>query len=246
MRAHEFVTEEINPEVVEPDFYAETNVDLPGVGPLKFVAKNIKPRPYTPQFLVKVFLPNGQSIGYFRFLIMDYEEPTGFRFLSTFKKFKDPYVIGANVSVWNEFQRKGIARAVYQWIKSMGNDLRPSPTQTDAGRSMWRGFEKAPLEERKKRRKKSRWAFSGPGGWYGYYYGGSGESEAGGDGGGESVEENFADGKVKGKSRPGRVKRSGASCAGSVTDLRARAKKYGGEKGKMYHWCANMKSGRKK
>jgi hypothetical protein len=62
----------------------------------------------------------------------------------------------------------------------------------------------------------------------------------------ESIEENFADGKVKGKSRPGRVKRAGASCAGSVTDLRARAKKYGGEKGKMYHWCANMKSGRSK
>jgi hypothetical protein len=103
------------------------------------------------------------------------------------------------------------------------------------------------LEERKKRRKKSRAAFSGPGpwGWWGYYYGGSDESEAGGDGGGESVEENFADGKVKGKSRPGRVKRSGASCAGSVTDLRARAKKYGGERGRMYHWCANMKSGRK-
>jgi hypothetical protein len=62
---------------------------------------------------------------------------------------------------------------------------------------------------------------------------------------GASVKENFADGKVKGKSRPGRVKRSGASCKGSVTDLRARAKKYGGERGKMYHWCANMKSGRK-
>jgi hypothetical protein len=60
------------------------------------------------------------------------------------------------------------------------------------------------------------------------------------------VDENFADGKVKGKSRPGRVKRAGASCSGSVTDLRARAKKYGGEKGKMYHWCANMKAGRKK
>jgi hypothetical protein len=56
--------------------------------------------------------------------------------------------------------------------------------------------------------------------------------------------ENFADGKVKGKSRPGRVKRAGASCKGSVTDLRAKAKKYGGEKGKMYHWCANMKGGK--
>jgi hypothetical protein len=60
------------------------------------------------------------------------------------------------------------------------------------------------------------------------------------------VEENFADGKVKGKSRPGRVKRAGASCAGSVTDLRRRAKNASGEKAKMYHWCANMKSGRKK
>jgi 8-oxo-dGTP pyrophosphatase MutT (NUDIX family) len=62
----------------------------------------------------------------------------------------------------------------------------------------------------------------------------------------QDVDENFADGKVKGKSRPGRVKRAGASCNGSVSDLRARAKKYGGERGRMYHWCANMKSGRKK
>lgn len=60
------------------------------------------------------------------------------------------------------------------------------------------------------------------------------------------VDENFADGKVKGKSRPGRVKRAGASCKGSVTDLRRKAKNASGEKAKMYHWCANMKSGRKK
>jgi len=60
------------------------------------------------------------------------------------------------------------------------------------------------------------------------------------------INENFADGKVKGKSRPGRVKRSGASCKGSVTSLRKRAKNASGEKARMYHWCANMKSGRKK
>ena len=59
------------------------------------------------------------------------------------------------------------------------------------------------------------------------------------------IGENYADGKVKGKSRPGRVKKAGASCKGSVSDLRAKAKKYGGEKGKMYHWCANMKGGKK-
>ena len=62
----------------------------------------------------------------------------------------------------------------------------------------------------------------------------------------EILDENFADGKVKGKSRPGRVKKAGASCKGSVSSLRAKAKKYSGEKGKMYHWCANMKGGKKK
>ena len=61
----------------------------------------------------------------------------------------------------------------------------------------------------------------------------------------KTIVENFADGKKKGKSRPGRVKRSGASCKGSVTSLRKKAKNASGEKAKMYHWCANMKSGRK-
>ena len=60
------------------------------------------------------------------------------------------------------------------------------------------------------------------------------------------VKENFADGVVKGKSRPGRVKRSGASCNGSVTSLRDRAKHASGERKKMYQWCANMKGGRAK
>ena len=62
----------------------------------------------------------------------------------------------------------------------------------------------------------------------------------------EQIDENFADGKKKGKSKPGRVKKAGASCNGSVTSLRQKAKNSSGEKSKMYHWCANMKSGRKK
>ena len=61
-----------------------------------------------------------------------------------------------------------------------------------------------------------------------------------------TIDENYADGKKKGKSRPGRVKRAGASCKGSVTELRKKAKKYGGEKGKMYQWCLNMKAGKNK
>ena len=57
--------------------------------------------------------------------------------------------------------------------------------------------------------------------------------------------ENFADGKVKGKSKPGRVKKSGASCKPSITVLKKRVSKASGERKKMYQWCLNMKRGRK-
>ena len=60
-----------------------------------------------------------------------------------------------------------------------------------------------------------------------------------------NMNENFADGKVKGKSKPGRFKKAGVSCKGSVTDLRAKAKKASGERQKGLHFCANMKSGKK-
>jgi len=61
-----------------------------------------------------------------------------------------------------------------------------------------------------------------------------------------NLQENYADGKVKGKSRPGRAKRAGVDCSKSITDLRKIARNSSGEKQKMAHFCANMKSGRKK
>ena len=57
----------------------------------------------------------------------------------------------------------------------------------------------------------------------------------------EPVEENFADGKKKGKSRPGRAKRAGVDCSKSKTELRKIARNSSGEKQKMAHFCANMK-----
>lgn len=56
--------------------------------------------------------------------------------------------------------------------------------------------------------------------------------------------ENFADGKKPG--RKGLAKRSGVNCKASVTQLRKVAKNSSGEKRRMAHWCANMKSGRNK
>ena len=58
------------------------------------------------------------------------------------------------------------------------------------------------------------------------------------------VQENFADGKNPG--RKGLAKRSGVNCKQSVSKLRSIAKHSTGEKSRMAHWCANMKSGRSK
>jgi hypothetical protein len=60
----------------------------------------------------------------------------------------------------------------------------------------------------------------------------------------QSVKENFADGKKPG--RKGLAKRSGVNCKQSVTALRKIAKNSSGERQRMAHWCANMKSGRNK
>lgn len=58
------------------------------------------------------------------------------------------------------------------------------------------------------------------------------------------VDENFADGKNPG--RKGLAKRSGVDTKASVSTLRNVAKHSSGEKQRMAHWMANMKSGRAK
>ncbi len=61
---------------------------------------------------------------------------------------------------------------------------------------------------------------------------------------GRKKNENFADGKNPG--RKGLAKRSGVNCKASVSTLRNVAKNSSGEKQRMAHWCANMKSGKNK
>ena len=60
----------------------------------------------------------------------------------------------------------------------------------------------------------------------------------------DDVQENFADGKKLG--RKGLAKRVGVNTKASVSDLRKTAKNSSGEKQRMAHWLANMKSGRNK
>jgi GNAT superfamily N-acetyltransferase len=60
----------------------------------------------------------------------------------------------------------------------------------------------------------------------------------------QGMAENFADGKNPG--RKGLSKRMGVNTKASVSSLRKTAKNSTGEKQRMAHWLANMKSGRLK
>ena len=93
------------------------------------------------------------------------------------------------------------------------------------------------VTERKRKKRKVRWAAYGPGpyGGYGYATGYSGD--------GGSVGENFADGKNP--QDKGDSKRHGINTKASVSSLRKTAKQ-GGRKGQLAHWLANMKAGRAK
>jgi hypothetical protein len=58
------------------------------------------------------------------------------------------------------------------------------------------------------------------------------------------MNENFADGKKPG--RKGLAKRVGVNCKQSISKLRSIASNSSGERQRMAHWCANMKSGKNK
>ena len=155
MRANEFIAEKVNPKMAERDFYAEKDIDIPTVGTLKLVAHGMD-TDYPHQFVVNVINDEGEKVGRFRFVMMKYnpEKRNMFGFKVSSKE--DPYVIGGNVSVWDEYQKKGIATQVYKFVKELGNDIRPSTTQSPAGKAMWKSFDrKQDIEESNESNKSS-------------------------------------------------------------------------------------------
>lgn len=342
MRAHEFVREKISPETTETGFKDQRDI---ADGRYRLVATGhntvYRDRPVN---MLKVDLFDNElerNIAWVEFIVQTREQD------------QEPHLVSTSTYVRPEYRNQGLAKIMYQYANSIGNDIEPSRLQTQAGKNMWKGLTKSvkqlpPLPEppppppkptvwqrlrgavgaKSKEFAESvdadqvlqyvkrvhapdefnieysitdhpKWELKSiplsrlkldPEGehrdpynrvnWVdydkvqdlipqitsvlktmpivvdsdGWIIDGNHRATAAAEAGLKSVpayvpaevNENFADGKVKGKSRPGRVKRAGASCAGSVTDLRAKARKYGGEKGKMYHWCANMKGGKKK
>jgi hypothetical protein len=129
----------------------------------------------------------------------------------------------------------------YQGSSWAGKDSAGRPI---AGGPIGQGQVKEARPKKNKKKKRTKFAYGGyffPG--YSFFSGDAG-GEGGGDGGGEGMEENFADGKKPG--RKGLAKRVGVDCKQPVAKLRSIASNSSGERQRMAHWCANMKSGKKR
>ena len=182
MRASEFTVEYVNKKMLSPDWHASKTVATKA-GDVDLTARYYGA--VADQIIITASI-NGTKVGEVRFVVSTIDRP-------------EPDLIAGNVNVDPEYRRQGIASAMYNWAKELGNDIAPSEMQTDYGRALWR--------DRK-------------------------------------VWENFADGKKPG--RKGLAKRMGVNCKQSVSKLRKIAANSSGERQRMAHWCANMKSGRNK
>lgn len=127
MRAHEFVQDDINPETVKPGFKREKWYrgryllraearphDEYEVRPLKGLIIKV----YDTQTKSMWFQKAG--IAQARFIVVGRD-----------------HMEVSTVQVANEYQRQGIASAMYNFARELGNEVKPSSNRTDQGRAFW-------------------------------------------------------------------------------------------------------------
>lgn len=136
MRSQEFVQEKINPEVINPGFKIEHQL------PNGFIIQATAKEPYYDDpseemralrgVTIRVFDPKADNwmqkkygVGEVKLLAKQNRE-TGEWDLRP-----------VSVGVDKEYQRQGIASAMYNFARKLGNDVIPSPLQTDQGKAFW-------------------------------------------------------------------------------------------------------------
>lgn len=124
MRVQEVIAEEINPDIRNPEFEHEQQI-----GDFLYTAKTqVSPSGLTTYLLIRCY--NGRDlIGKADFEV---RIQAGRKWLESL-----------NTIVHNDFQKQGIASTMYAYAKMIGNDIKPSPDQSDQGKKMWAGWKKS-------------------------------------------------------------------------------------------------------
>ena len=124
MRANEFITEEINPDIRNPAFEHEQQI-----GDYLYTAKTQPSQSgYFTYLLIRCY-DGAKLIGKVNFEV---------RILAG-KKWLESQM----TEVDGYYKNKGIASTMYAYAKMLGNDIKPSKYQSDDGKDMWKAWKKS-------------------------------------------------------------------------------------------------------
>ncbi len=125
MRAKEFITEEINPDVLNPAFN-----DTQVFDGLTYRATADEEKNGLKFFQVKVFDDNFEKVGIAKFA--PHKDAKGNQWLESLI-----------TAIHPQYNGKGIARNIYAYVRMLGNTVKPSGDQSDQGRAMWAAWQKS-------------------------------------------------------------------------------------------------------
>lgn len=122
MRATEFIAEEINPDILHPEFKHKQVI-----GDYTYTAKWNRDRE------LRIRCYDGRKlVGQVDFYVWGVGKPGG----------KDGFLASGGTEVKPEYRRKGIAYTMYAYAKMLGNDIRSGALSPD-GRAMWDAWTKS-------------------------------------------------------------------------------------------------------
>ena len=128
MRAQEFVTDEINKQVFSPGWTDETTILN------RYVLKAQATDDWNKYQKLDIEVFDPESGIPFRIAHARFRIKPGFFFQKNLE--------ASMIYVSQEYQKRGIATAIYQYVRKLGNTIKPSRFQLPAGKSMWKSFDR--------------------------------------------------------------------------------------------------------
>lgn len=126
MRAQEFISDAVNKKIFTPGWFDEITI----LNRYRLIARATDDWNKYQKLDIEVFDP---------------ENPIPYRIAHARFRIKPGFLFQKNLQasmiyVAPEYQRQGLATAIYQYVRKLGNTIRPSSTQLDPGRAMWKSF----------------------------------------------------------------------------------------------------------
>ena len=130
MRATEFIKEKINPETAVTGFEDKQQI---GQWLIKADGQtDVYNNRQVNLLHIRLFdTETNKEVGWADFIVRA-RDADGEQYLESMYTRVDP-----------EYRGKGIAKVMYQYANSIGNDIQPSGLQTDMGKGMWKGLSKS-------------------------------------------------------------------------------------------------------